>query len=417
MLRRRRLSSGVRLGPPLPLRLFNKLGPLVKALGMWPSIDFERQMRATERKYGRDDWTPEFRRALPVRAEAFNSKDADLSLFGALVIRDQFLKSMDNALALEDLIARHPEILEQKIERPLFVLGLARTGTTLLQRLLSLHSGARYLPFWEGYSPFPRKFGNHQGGKDGRYREAQGRLKLLNFVGPEFNKIHPIEIDDPEECYHLFRNHFLVPPGFDFANVPSFWRWWDDHAHADAYRMHKRQLQALQWLNPNRHWVLKCPNHLSGLKHLLEVYPDARIVYTQRDPMKTVPSLASLAAVTWCMTSDTVDLHNVGEFALDLAESCAAAGRAAMKNLPRDQIVHVHYDELVRDPAAMAVSIYERLGYAADPGLKARAQQWLAEHPSDKHGKHNYALEDFGLTPEILNQRLAEPELKSASGS
>ena len=91
MLRRRRLSSGVRLGPPLPLRLFNKLGPFVKALGMWPSIDVERQMRATERKYGRDDWTPEFRRALPVRAAAFNSKDADLSLFGALVIRDEFL--------------------------------------------------------------------------------------------------------------------------------------------------------------------------------------------------------------------------------------------------------------------------------------------------------------------------------------
>jgi len=416
MLRRRRLSSGVRLGPPLPLRLFNKLGPLVKALGLWPSIDVERQMRATEKKYGRNNWTPELRRALPPRAEGFNSKDADLSLFGALAIRGQFLKSMDNAMALEDLIARHPEILEEKIERPLFVLGLARTGTTLLQRLLSLHSGARYLPFWEGYSPYPRKLGNHQGGKDGRYREANNRLKLLNWVGPEFNKIHPIEIDDPEECYHLFRNHFLVPPGFDFANVPSFWRWWNDRAHADAYRMHKRQLQALQWLNPNRHWVLKCPNHLSGLKYLLEVYPDARIVYTQRDPTKTVPSLCSLAAVTWCMTSDTVDLRDVGEFALDLAERCAAAGRAAMQNLPRDQIVHVEYDELVRDPAAMAVSIYERLGYPADPTLKARAQQWLAEHPSDKHGKHSYVLEDFGLTPEILKQRLAEPPLKTASG-
>ena len=105
MLRRRRLSSGVRLGPPLPMRLLNKLGPLVRSLGMWPSIDIERQMRATERKYKRNNWTPEFRRALPPRAEGFNSKDADLSLFGALVIRGQFLKSMDNALALEDLIA------------------------------------------------------------------------------------------------------------------------------------------------------------------------------------------------------------------------------------------------------------------------------------------------------------------------
>ncbi len=415
MLRRRRLSSGIALGPPLPIRLFNKLGPLVKALGMWPSIDYQAQMRRTEKKYGRSNWTPELRRALPVRTKAFN-EDADLSLFGALVIRDQFLKSMDNAMALEDLIARHPEILEEKIERPLFVLGLARTGTTLLQRLLSLHEGARFLPFWEGYTPFPRKLGNHRGGKDGRWREANMQLKLLNFVGPAFNQIHPIEVDDPEECYHLFRNHFLVSPGFDFANVPSFWKWWDETAYRDVYRMHKRQLQALQWLDPKRHWVLKCPNHLAGLKYLLEVYPDARIVYTHRGPEKTVPSLASLAAVTWCMTSDTVDLKNVGEFALDLAEQCEAAGQAAMHLVPQGQLVSSNYDELVRDPAAMAVSIYERLGYPADPGLKARAQKWLDDHPSDKHGKHAYALGDFGLTPEILKQRLAAKPSRTAAG-
>jgi len=392
----------------LPLRLLNTLGPLVKALGLWPRVDVERQMRATERKYGRNNWTPELLRALPPRAKAFN-EDADLSLFGALVIKGQFLKSMDNAMALENLIAQHPEILDVEIRRPLFVLGLARTGTTLLQRLLSLHEGARYLPFWEGYSPYPRKLGHHQGGKDGRWREANNRLKLLNWVGPEFNKIHPIEVDDPEECYHLFRNHFLVPPGFDFAYVPSYWKWWDARSHQDVYRMHKRQLQALQWLDPKQHWVLKCPNHLSGLQYLLETYPDARIVYTHRNPEKTVPSLCSLAAVTWCMTSDTVDLAKVGEFGLDLAERCEAAGRAALQLVPPGQIIHVEYEDLVRDPTTMALSIYDRLGYPFDPGLKERALQWLAEHPSDKHGKHNYALDDFGLSPEILKQRLAAP--------
>lgn len=415
MLRRRRLSSGVRLGPPLPLRLLNTLGPLVKSLGLWPKVDVERQMRATEKKYKRNNWTPELKRALPPRAHAFN-EDADHSLFGALVIKGQFQKSMDNALALENLIVNNPEILKEEIRRPLFVLGLARTGTTLLQRLLSLHQGARYLPFWEGYTPFPRRLGNHQDGKDGRFREAQIRLATLKFVGPEFNKIHPIDIDDPEECYHLFRNHFLVPPGFDFAYVPSYWKWWDAKSHQDVYRMHKRQLQALQWLNPNQHWVLKCPNHLSGLKYLLEAYPDARIVYTQRDPMKTVPSLASLAAVTWCMTSDTVDLHKVGEFALDLAERCEAAGRAAMQTVPPGQIISVQYDDLVRDPVAMASSIYDRFGYPVDADLKARMLEWLADHPSDKHGKHNYALEDFGLTPEIIRQRLAVPPLRTAAG-
>jgi hypothetical protein len=382
------------------------LGPLVKSLGLWPGVDVQKQMRKTERKYKRNNWTPELLRALPPRAKAFN-EDADHSLFGALVIRGQFQKSMDNALALEDLIARHPEILQERIKQPLFVLGLARTGTTLLQRLLSLHSGARYLPFWEGYTPFPRQLGNHKEGHDGRRGEARNRLFMLNWVGPEFNKIHPIEIDDPEECYHLFRNHFLVPPGFDFAHVPSYWKWWDRKSHEDVYRMHKRQLQALQWLNPRQHWVLKCPNHLSGLEQLLQTYPDARIVYTHRDPVKTVPSLCSLAAVTWCMTSDTVGLRDVGECALDLAERCEAAGQAALKIVPRDQIVHVEYDDLVKDPTAMALSIYDRLGYPGDAGLQGRMQQWLADHPSDKHGKHRYELKDFGLTEEGVRRRVA----------
>ena len=180
------------------------LGPARQIAGPVAQRRYVQQMRKTERKYKCNNWTPELLRALPPRAKAFN-EDADLSLFGALVIKGQFLKSMDNALALEDLIARHPEILQERIKQPLFVLGLARTGTTLLQRLLCLHSGARYLPFWEGYTPFPRKLGGHQDGMDGRFREARNRLALLNWVGPEFNKIHPIEVNDPEECYHLFR--------------------------------------------------------------------------------------------------------------------------------------------------------------------------------------------------------------------
>jgi len=371
-------------------------------------------MRSVERKWKRNDWPAPLLRALPPRAAAFND-DAKPSLFGALIFRDQFKKSAQNALGFEDLIARHPEILGERIERPLFVLGLARTGTTLLQRLLSLHSGARCLPFWEAYSPVPYKLGAHKGGRDGRYAEGKRKLRLLKWVGPEFNKIHPIEVDDPEECYHLFRSHFLIPPGFDFAYVPSYWDWFDAQAHADTYRMHKRQLQALQWLDRRQHWVLKCPNHLSGLRYLLDVYPDARIVYTHRDPERIVASLCSLAAVTWSMTSDDVDLSQVAEFALDTAERCQAAASSALQTVPRDQIMHIEYDDFVVDPVAAALGVYERFGYREDAGLKARMEDWLASHPSDKHGKHRYQLSDFGLTPEDVRARLKDADLLAAA--
>jgi hypothetical protein len=106
------------------------------------------------------------------------------------------------------------------------------------------------------------------------------------------------------------------------------------------------------------------------------------------------------------MTSDDVDLGEVAEFALGVAQRCQAAGRAALQTVPRDQIMHVEYDELVKDPVAMARGIYERFGYPADPGLEARMAEWLKAHPSDRHGKHVYRLSDFGLTEKDVRERL-----------
>lgn len=402
MLTQRRLSSGVRLGPPLPIRMLNALGPLVEAAGLWPRIDTEGMLRKVERKWKRNNWPAPLLRALPPRAKGFND-DAKLSLFGALVVRSQFERSATNALGFEDYIAQHPEILKEEIKRPLFVLGLPRTGTTLLQRLLSLHNGARFLPFWEVYSPFPK---TQEDDGNERIAKAKRSLAILKWVGPELAKIHPMEAEDPEECYHLFRSHFLVPPGFDYAYVPSYWDWWNPAAHADVYPMHKRQLQVLQWFNRREHWVLKCPNHLSGVRQLLQTYPDARIVYTHRSPEQIIASLCSLTAVAWSMTSDKVDLREVGEFVLNMAERSQEAASLALQTMPRDQVAHVAFDDLVRDPTAKALALYERFGYPHDPHLKSKMAAWLESHPSDKHGTHRYQLSDFGLTAEEVRSRV-----------
>lgn len=413
MLKIRRLPSGLRLSAPWPVRLLNTLGPLVNALGLWPSVDVARTMRKAERHWRRNDWPAPFYGALKARADAFN-EDAKLSLFGALAVRGQFEKSADNALAFEDLISKHPEIEGERIDRPLFVLGWPRTGTTLLQRLLSLHDGARFLPFWEAYEPVPIKFGAHEGGRDGRKKMAASRLALLKWISPELDKIHPIGIDDPEECYYLFKNHFLVPIGFDYSYVPSYWQWFDEEAHISAYQLHKRQLQALQWLDPREHWVLKCPNHLSGLKQLMEVYPDARIVYTHRAPEQVIASLCSLVALTWSLTSDKIDLDQVAETVLETAQHCEAAGQAALQMIPPDQVVHVEFSELVADPVAKVLSIYEQFGYRTDPALAGKMSAWLQANPSDKHGKHRYQLSDFGLTADIVRRRLDPASIVAA---
>lgn len=412
----RRLPSGIRLSPPLPIQMFNKAGPLIKALGLWPSLQPEKMIAAAERKCKLSKWPAAHLRALPARTSAFNN-DAKLSLFGALAVKGQFMRGLTNSLRFEKFIEEHPDIRDEKITRPLFVLGLPRTGTTLLQRLLCMHAGARYLPFWEGYAPLPKVLGAGQDGSDGRIDGAKRALALMKWIAPDMDKIHPLDVADPEECYLIFRTYVLMPPGFDFSYLPSYWRGFSAQDHLDAYRLHKQQLQTYQWLNRREHWVLKCPNHLSGLQHLLNVYPDARIVYTHRDPVKVIPSLCSLTAVAWSMISDDVDLDEVVEFAMGMTQRCQEAGESALKTVPKNQLIHVEFDELVADPVATALSIYDRFGYRRDPELEAKASKWLQENRSDKHGTHTYALSDFGLAEEDVRQRLKGPELVAAHAS
>jgi len=409
----RRLPSGIRLSPPLPIQIFNKAGPLIKALGLWPRLQPEKMIAAAERQCKLSKWPAAHLRALPARTSAFNN-DAKLSLFGALAVKGQFMRGLTNSLRFENFIEEHPGIRDEKITRPLFVLGLPRTGTTLLQRLLCMHAGARYLPFWEGYAPLPKVLGAGQDGSDGRIDGAKRALALMKWIAPDMDKIHPLDVEDPEECYLIFRTYVLMPPGFDFSYLPSYWRWFSAQDHLDAYRLHKQQLQTYQWLDRREHWVLKCPNHLSGLQHLLNVYPDARIVYTHRDPAKVIPSLCSLTAVAWSMISDDVDLDEVVEFAMGMTQCCQEAGESALKTVPKNQLIHVEFDELVADPVATALSIYDRFGYRRDPELEAKASKWLQENRSDKHGTHTYALSDFGLAEEDVRQRLKGAELVAA---
>ena len=208
---------------------------------------------AAERQCKLSKWPEAHLRALPVRANAFNN-DAKLSLFGALAVKDQFMRGLTNSLRFENFVEEHPEIRDEKITRPLFVLGLPRTGTTLLQ-------------------PLPKVLGEGKDGSDGRIEGARRALSLMKWISPEMDKIHPLDVEDPEECYLIFRTYVLMPPGFDFSYLPSYWKWFSAQDHLDAYRLHKQQLQTYQWLNRREQWVLKCPNHLSGLQHLLKVAP------------------------------------------------------------------------------------------------------------------------------------------------
>jgi hypothetical protein len=403
----KKLPSGTRTSPPWPVAALNALGEPLRRLGLFPALAVDRRLGVAEDANAAADplsrWVQKSRQ---IRLEAYD-KDADLTLFGVLAIRSQIAQSYANMLRFERIIAQNPAILEERIERPLFVLGWPRTGTTMLQRLLCLHKDARFTPVWEAYAPLP---------EDGRGRpltiaqrraKARHALRLLHWLAPDLNAIHPMSADDPDECYHLFRNYSAMPPGWDFAHLPSYWAWFDDEASARAYQIHKRQLQLLQSYDRRGHWVLKSPQHMAGLNGLLKIYPDARIVVTHRDPVEAVASYCSLVAVAWGMTSDRASSSRITKYVLTTAARSQSVAREALKHVPPGQVIHVQYREMMRDACATASAIYDRFGYPRDPDLTSKMTNWLANNPKNRHGRHTYALSDFGLTDSEVRTALA----------
>jgi len=405
----RQLPSGTRIAPPWPIAAINRLGPLLRALGLFPKVDDPAAFKAVERDMGREDRSSAWvKSARQVRLRSYED-DADLTLFGTLAIRSQVLQCFRHTLEFDQFIEEHPEIADEKISRPLFVMGWPRTGTTLTQRLLSLHKDARFTPVWEGYCPLPERAGKPMS-EAARIKEAKRALGLLKWVAPHLDAIHPMGFDDPDECYHLFRNYAAMPPGWDFAYLPGYWNWFAEQSAVPAYEMHKRQLQILQWLNRRGHWVLKSPQHMAGLPALLEVYPDARLVMTHRDPVKCVASYCSLVAVAWGMTSDRFDKRKITDYVLSCAAHAQHVSREALCKLPADRIVHVDYENLIASPVTTITGIYARMGYERDPGLPAKIEEWLAANPKDRHGRHTYSLADFDLTEQDVRAALCEFE-------
>lgn len=393
----KRLSSGIRYGAVWPVSILNMLGPAARAAGLFPRISDPAHLESIERSMGRRDrsapWIVDGR---TIRLRSFD-EDARLSLFGAIAVRTQMRRCLRTTLELDQLIEKHPLILKEKIERPLFIIGWPRTGTTLLQRLLSLHRDARFLPVWEAYDIIPERNGKRVAVEERRERARRG-MALLNSLAPDLKAIHPMGLDDPDECYHLFRNYFAMPLGLDFARLPSYWSWLKGRSAIPAYEAHKRQLQMMQWYDRRGHWVLKSPQHLFGLPALLQVYPDANIVYTHRDPAEAIASYCSMMTVLWGVTSDAIDPAQVGRYALETAAVCRKIGEAALNTVPKGRVYHVDYTDLKNNPKSVIAAIHGRFGYPLDDSLDNRMTSWLAANPADRHGRHTYELADFGLS-------------------
>lgn len=342
------------------------------------------------------DWRPH----LEVLCDALE-RESDLNLAGRVVTGTEILRTLQNRLQLIDLWKRKPELLETPLSQPAFVVGAARSGTSITHELLACDDANRTPLLWEMMHPADAARGIDR--REVAHRAAQ----FWHQLQPEYETMHYNAGDLPNECIYLFMHSFVSDQWLGCHNVPSYGAYMQQLDQQFVYREHKRILQSLSPGRTSTRWVLKAPSHLPLLRFLFRVYPDARIILTHRDPLTSMASgLSLMGTLKWMRCreadlSDVIDSMPGGQAWLwqDLIEARASGA------LPDDQFIDLRYADLMRAPVEALREVYERLGWEFSSLLAERITRYLAQKPRGAHGRHRYALEDFGLDPAAERER------------
>ena len=324
-------------------------------------------------------------------------REVPLSAAGRESARRRLLALLSTRLRLQDLWRRRSEILALPVEAPWFIVGLPRSGTTFLHRLLACDAGLRSAPLWEIMNPLPlANIDAPQPPPDPRVAIAEQALAALHRVAPGLQAMHEMQAEAPDEELNLLALGFCSM-GFEFSfGVPSYVRWYAQQDHRDGYRLFRKVLQTLQWLRGGQHWVLKAPSHMEQLAPLLEVFPDATVIQTHRDAVTATVSLASLTCHGVHAYFDQPDPLRVGS-------GMSAAVERLLRAIARDRVdgdprfVDVQFGQLMADPFDLVRRIYAAAGRELDAPAEQAMRGWLTKNTRGRHGAHAYAARDFGI--------------------
>jgi hypothetical protein len=335
-----------------------------------------------------------------------SNDEAALSTAGAPRWEGNLVNTLANRLRIVDYLKQHPELLARPIEKPMFVFGLPRTGTTLTINLLNADPARRCLLRWEALnSAPPAKAGALH--SDPRYVAEQQKLEASIKFMPHIAAIHYEDADSPTECQYAMALSFCAQIFESNVHIPSYRDWFMDTSYLPAFRFHKQLLQLLQAENGGR-WTLKNPWHPLFLNDLTTVYPDAQLVMTHRDPAEVVGSACSLIRHVRPMFSDKLDMGGIAKQFLDTFDHMIARQNAYRDVHGNDSIYDLRYADLMRDPIGEMRKLYAHFDEPYTAQAEAAMTKYLAEAPQGKHGKHVYSLEEFGLTAAGVRQHFAE---------
>jgi hypothetical protein len=348
---------------------------------------------------------PSFREGLDVLVKALNT-EAKLTETGAGRVGGSIIATLSNRLQVEAYLKAHPELLEAPIDKPTFVFGLPRTGTTLAINLLAADPARRSFLRWEAFATAPPA---DKGAlrSDPRYHAEQARLDMSLKYVPHISAMHHEDADSSCECQFAMSPTFCAQVYESQYYIPSYSDWFLKADYRPTFRYHKRLMQLLQQNNKG-HWTFKNPWHPLYLDALTEIYPDAQLVMTHRDPADVVASACSLKYAVRKLYSDDVDPLAVADVSLKTFDAMIARTIAYEAKNGAGAIHHIHYKSLTADPLGEMEKLYAHFGTSFSDAAKLSMQKMLDSNPQGKHGKHEYALEDYGLTRTAVYARFAD---------
>ena len=336
------------------------------------------------------------------------NSEAQLTEVGAEGAKTMILNALTNRLRHVELIKRHPEILDEQVDVAAVVVGLPRTGSTLLHRMLSSAPGMTGVKWWEAqnYAPLSDET---IGEPVGRRSAAKAYLDYMLEYAPDLMSIHPMSIDQPDEELIILGLMFSSTMIEGMYYVPSYAKWLIENSRKRCYPDLKEVLQSLQWQDKSRRgcrWVLKTPGHLMALDGVVETFPGAKIVMTHRDPVSTVPSYCSMMATLYGMAS-TIDRASIGSFWEKRLSELLGLFMEMRQTAGDADFVDIYYKDLVTDAITEGRRVLSECGIEITPEIVAGMEEWIEANKREDRAAHHYTAEEFGLDEQHIRMEFA----------
>lgn len=389
----------------LPLRILNGLAQVAEWAGLpLGHCETDSILRAATKSVGEQDWGSDHF-IEPLQTLCDSVANAKFTPMARVIMRQSFIRAVSNRLDLQKQLRNNPAITQHNIKRPIFVLGFPRTGTTVLQNLLTLEQSRLGLRFWELVLPVPW---SDDPATDERKRVAAARriIQAAYVVAPEQREIHHIDTHTYEECWPLFANTFCVM-NYDLqSGLKPYGEYLLGCDMVQPYREYKQFLQMATWRKPGQ-LVLKCPEHLWFLDSLLEVFPDACIIWTHRDPAPTIASYCSLISMQWRTLYGSFDPQELGQHISGRFKEGVERAMVTRERLQQeDRFFDVRFSDLVQDQRGTVKKICQHFDLDYGDHMDGAIEEWLTSpERGDHRGAHKYSMDRYGISPEAVHEQ------------